>query len=85
MLAANCWKRVVRPRQEQDRAREIADLLSQLPQQQTDARRQLNELGAPHCATANGNPAQNQAMQAESAKPLKPSWPMNWSWHSFRQ
>jgi potassium efflux system protein len=30
--------------QEQERAREIADSLSQLPQQQTDARRQLNEV-----------------------------------------
>lgn len=30
--------------QEQDRAREIADSLNQLPQQQTDARRQLNEV-----------------------------------------
>lgn len=53
--------------QEQDRAREIADSLSQLPQQQTDARRQLNELER-RIGTANSNPAQNQAMQAESAK-----------------
>ena len=53
--------------QEQDRAREIADSLSQLPQQQTDARRQLNELER-RIGTANGNSAQNQAMQAESAK-----------------
>ena len=30
--------------QEQDRAREISDSLSQLPQQQTDARRALNEI-----------------------------------------
>ncbi|MDP1260165.1 hypothetical protein Q6328_25415, partial [Klebsiella quasipneumoniae] len=30
--------------QEQDRAREIADTLNQLPQQNTDARRQLNEV-----------------------------------------
>lgn len=30
--------------QEQERAREIADSLNQLPQQQTDARRQLNEI-----------------------------------------
>ncbi|TKU93247.1 miniconductance mechanosensitive channel MscM [Citrobacter sp. wls620] len=53
--------------QEQDRAREIADSLSQLPQQQTDARRQLNELER-RIGTANSNLAQNQAMQAESAK-----------------
>ena len=53
--------------QEQDRAREIADSLSQLPQQQTDARRQLNELER-RIGTANANPAQKQAMQAESAK-----------------
>ncbi|MBJ9536695.1 miniconductance mechanosensitive channel MscM [Citrobacter braakii] len=53
--------------QEQDRAREIADSLSQLPQQQTDARRQLNELER-RIGTANSNPAQNQAMQAESVK-----------------
>ncbi len=33
-----------RAQQEQDRAREIADSLNQLPQQQTDARRQLNEV-----------------------------------------
>jgi hypothetical protein len=32
--------------QEQERAREIADSLSQLPQQQTDARRQLMKLSA---------------------------------------
>lgn len=30
--------------QEQERARDIADSLNQLPQQQTDARRQLNEV-----------------------------------------
>ncbi|MDI5823459.1 hypothetical protein MJI95_37525, partial [Salmonella enterica subsp. enterica serovar Kentucky] len=30
--------------QEQERVREIADSLSQLPQQQNDARRQLNEI-----------------------------------------
>lgn len=33
-----------RAQQEQDRAREIADSLNQLPQQQIDARRQLNEV-----------------------------------------
>ena len=32
--------------QEQERARDIADSLTQLPQQQTDARRQLNEVEA---------------------------------------
>lgn len=32
--------------QKQERAREIADSLNQLPQQQTDARRQLNEISA---------------------------------------
>lgn len=41
--AASCWNRAA-AQQEQDRAREIADSLNQLPQQQTDARRQLNEV-----------------------------------------
>lgn len=55
--------------QEQERAREIADSLSQLPQQQTDARRQLNEVDR-RAGTATGNNAQakNLSMQAESAK-----------------
>ncbi|KAB0871616.1 miniconductance mechanosensitive channel MscM, partial [Cronobacter muytjensii] len=57
--------------QEQDRAREIADSLSQLPQQQTDARRQLNEMerrsGASSGSTALGA-AQLLAQQAESAQ-----------------
>ncbi|EMH4163983.1 miniconductance mechanosensitive channel MscM [Pluralibacter gergoviae] len=55
--------------QEQERARDIADSLSQLPQQQTDARRQLNEverrLGS---ATGNNAQAQNLGLQAESAR-----------------
>lgn len=55
--------------QEQERTREIADSLSQLPQQQTNARRQLNE--AEH-RTRPGNTAlaraQNLALQAESAR-----------------
>ena len=55
--------------QEQERARDIADSLSQLPQQQTDARRQLNEVerraGA---ATGNNAQAQNLNLQAESAR-----------------
>ena len=65
--------------QEQDRAREIADSLNQLPQQQTDARRQLNEVER-RIGTQTGNnalaQAQNLALQAESAR-LKapvPSW-----------
>ncbi|CCJ74096.1 Potassium efflux system KefA protein / Small-conductance mechanosensitive channel [Cronobacter condimenti 1330] len=57
--------------QEQDRAREIADSLSQLPQQQTDARRQLNEMerrsGAPSGSTSLGA-AQLLSQQAESAQ-----------------
>lgn len=57
--------------QEQERAREIADSLSQLPQQQTDARRQLNEIER-RIGTATGNTpvsqAQNYSMQAESAR-----------------
>ncbi len=57
--------------QEQDRAREIADSLNQLPQQQTDARRQLNEVER-RIGTQTGNNAlaraQNLALQAESAR-----------------
>ena len=57
--------------QEQERAREIADSLSQLPQQQTDARRQLNEVER-RVGTQNGNTpqaqAQNLGLQAESAR-----------------
>ncbi|MDR8231117.1 hypothetical protein FPK85_24770, partial [Acinetobacter baumannii] len=46
--------------QEQDRAREIADSLNQLPQQQTDARRQLNEVER-RIGTQTGNNALAQA------------------------
>ncbi|HIF0895818.1 TPA: miniconductance mechanosensitive channel MscM [Klebsiella pneumoniae] len=57
--------------QEQDRAREIADSLNQLPQQQTDARRQLNEVER-RIGTQTGNnalaQAQNLALHAESAR-----------------
>ncbi|WP_449567705.1 miniconductance mechanosensitive channel MscM [Lelliottia nimipressuralis] len=53
--------------QEQERAREIADSLSQLPQQQTDARRQLNEVER-RIGTQSGNNPQNLSLQAESAK-----------------
>lgn len=57
--------------QEQERAREIADSLSQLPQQQTDARRQLNDVER-RVGTQSGNTpqiqAQNLGMQAESAR-----------------
>ena len=57
--------------QEQERAREIADSLSQLPQQQTDARRQLNEVER-RIGTQTGSTPQNQAqnlgLQAESAR-----------------
>jgi len=57
--------------QEQDRAREISDSLSQLPQQQTDARRALNEIerrlqGQPAPNTPLGQ-AQLAQRQAESA------------------
>ncbi|WP_318377040.1 miniconductance mechanosensitive channel MscM [Enterobacter sp.] len=57
--------------QEQERAREISDSLSQLPQQQTDARRQLNEVerraGTPAGTTALAQ-AQLLSAQAESAR-----------------
>ena len=53
--------------QEQDRAREIADSLNQLPQQQTDARRQLNEIER-RLGAASGNTPLNQSLQAESAR-----------------
>lgn len=57
--------------QEQERAREIADSLSQLPQQQTDTRRQLNDVER-RSGTQSGSSmlsqAQNYNLQAESAK-----------------
>ncbi|EEF3011987.1 miniconductance mechanosensitive channel MscM [Salmonella enterica subsp. enterica serovar Kentucky] len=57
--------------QEQERVREIADSLSQLPQQQNDARRQLNDIER-RLGAAGGSAALSQAqslsMQAESAK-----------------
>lgn len=57
--------------QEQERAREISDSLSQLPQQQTDARRQLNEVER-RAGTQSGTTALAQAQilsaQAESAR-----------------
>ncbi len=49
--------------QEQDRAREIADSLNQLPQQQTDARRQLNEVER-RIGTQTGNNALAQAQKS---------------------
>lgn len=57
--------------QEQDRAREISDSLSHLPQQQTEARRALNEIerrlqGQPAATTPLGQ-AQLAQRQAESA------------------
>jgi len=57
--------------QEQERAREISDSLSQLPQQQTDARRQLNDverrIGTQNGSTPLGQ-AQNLGLLAEAAK-----------------
>ena len=57
--------------QEQERAREISDSLSQLPQQQTDARRQLNDVER-RAGTQSGNTPLSQAqalgVQAESAR-----------------
>ena len=58
--------------QEQERTREITDSLSQLPQQQTDARRQLNEMERrsgiqPTSATPLAQ-AQTLSIQAESAR-----------------
>ena len=57
--------------QEQERAREINDSLRQLPQQQTDARRQVNEVERRIGAQTSNTPlaqAQNLSAQAESAK-----------------
>lgn len=58
--------------QEQERTREIADSLTQLPQQQTDARRQLNEIERRVGSQAtSGTPliqAQHLSLQAESAR-----------------
>ncbi len=57
--------------QEQERAREIADSLNQLPQQQTDTRRQLNEVERRLGALTGNTPlnqAQNFALQADSAR-----------------
>jgi len=57
--------------QEQERARDIADSLNQLPQQQTDARRQLNEVERRAGAQTGANAlsqAQNLGLQAESAR-----------------
>ncbi|WP_024547701.1 miniconductance mechanosensitive channel MscM [Siccibacter turicensis] len=58
--------------QEQERTREINDSLSQLPQQQTDARRQLNEIerraGSQPATSTPLSQAQNLGLQAESAR-----------------
>ena len=57
--------------QEQDQAREIADSLNLLPQQQTDTRRQLNEIER-RIGTQTGNTplaqAQNFRLQADSSR-----------------
>ncbi len=57
--------------QEQERARDIADSLNQLPQQQTDARRQLNDVER-RIGTQTGNTplaqAQNLSLQADASK-----------------
>ena len=53
------------------RARDIADSLNQLPQQQSDARRQLNEVERRVGAQSSNTPlaqAQNLGLQAESAR-----------------
>ncbi len=57
--------------QEQERARDIADSLNQLPQQQSDARRQLNEVERRVGTQTSNTPlaqAQNLGLQAESAR-----------------
>lgn len=57
--------------QEQDRARDIADSLNQLPQQQTDARRLLNEVerrGGSVAGSSSLAQAQNLNQQAEAAQ-----------------
>ena len=57
--------------QEQERARDIADSLNQLPQQQTDARRQLNEVERRIGTQGGTTPlaqAQNLGLQAESSR-----------------
>lgn len=69
--------------QEQERAREIADSLNQLPQQQTDARRQLNEIER-RLGTLTGNTPLNQAQISRCSLTLhvlRRSL-MNWSWRS---
>lgn len=58
--------------QEQERAREIADSLSQLPQQQTDARRQLNEIER-RIGTATGNTPVSQAQKLQYAGRIRAS------------
>jgi len=57
--------------QEQERARDIADSVNQLPQQQTDARRQLNDVERRIGTTPGNTPlaqAQALSLQAESSK-----------------
>ena len=57
--------------QEQDRAREIADSVNQLPQQQTDARRQLNDVERRLGTSTGTTPlaqAQALSLQADSSK-----------------
>ena len=57
--------------QEQERTREISDSLSQLPQQQTDARRQLSDVERRIGTQTSNTPlaqAQNLGLMAEAAK-----------------
>ena len=57
--------------QEQERARDIADSLNQLPQQQTDARRQLNDVERRIGTQTGTTPlaqAQNLSLQADASK-----------------
>lgn len=58
--------------QEQDRTRDISDSLGQLPQQQTDVRRQLNEIERRAGAQPSGGSALSQAqhlfLQAEAGR-----------------
>ncbi|VFS70004.1 putative mechanosensitive channel protein [Kluyvera cryocrescens] len=73
--------------QEQDRAREIADSVNQLPQQQTDARRQLNDVER-RLGTNTGNTplaqAQALSLQADSSK-LKAAGRRTGTGTAFRQ
>lgn len=69
--------------QEQERAREIADSLNQLPQQQTDARRQLNEIERrPGTLTGNTRSIRHKISRCSLTLHVLRRSLMNWSWRS---